>query len=146
MKLNLKNEIEAKKAKTYLLHLIEKGEFIELRKIAPKRSNQQNRYLHLLLGMLAIEYGDTLEYVKTEFYKKKWNPDIFCTTYTNPKTGEIRDDLKSSASLDTKELNISIERLRTKASQEMGIYLPDANEHEFLKHIEKEIDKYAAWI
>jgi hypothetical protein len=123
----------------------EKGYFIEQKRILPKRTNLQNAYLHLILGWFAIEYGETMEFVKVEFFKKKCNPEMFIIDRVNPKTGEIRKDLRSSVDLDTKELTTAIERFRNWSAAN-GIYLPSPNEDQFLKQIECEIEKHKEYI
>jgi hypothetical protein len=145
MKYNLTNNHEYEQAKIMLDKFHEKGYFIEQKRILPKRTNLQNAYLHLILGWFAIEFGDTMEYVKVEFFKKKCNPEMFLIDRENPKTGEIRKDLRSSVDLDTKELTIAIERFRNWSAAN-GIYLPAPNEDQFLKHIECEIEKHKEYI
>ncbi len=141
MKYNLQKNIDIQRLKTMADKLIELGSFVELKKINPKRSNQQSRYLHLILSYFATEYGESTEYIKQELFKKVVNKEIFKTEYANKKTGEVRMDWKSSAILDTGELTTAIDRFRNYASKEAGIYLPEPNEHEFLKHCEIEIDR-----
>jgi hypothetical protein len=145
MKYNLENKHEYEQAKIMLEKFHEKGYFIEQKRILPKRTNKQNAYLHLILGWFAIECGETLEFVKTEFFKKQCNPDMFIIDRLNPKTGEIRPDLRSSRDLDTKELTTAIERFRN-WSAALGIYLPAPNEDKFLKHIECEIEKHKIYL
>ena len=88
----------------------------------------------------AIEYFDTVEYVKQEIFKRIVNPEIFCMKVTNLK-GK-RTALRSSSDLDTKELTIAIERFRDYSSVELGLYLPEPNETEYLEAIEAEAQKY----
>jgi hypothetical protein len=145
MKYNLENNHEYEQAKIMLDKFHEKGNFIELKKILPKRTNLQNAYLHLILGWFAIEYGETIEFVKVEFFKKLCNPELFIIDRINPKTGEIRKDLRSSTDLDTRELTTAIERFGNWAAS-VEIYLPAPNEDKFLKHIECEIERYKEYI
>ena len=122
------------------------GYLVELKQIKPPRTPNQNRYLHLILGWFAIEYGETLEHVKQEFFKKEVNAEIFKTERTNKKTGEVRLDWKSTADLDTKELTEAIDRFRTWSSKTAGIYLPSANEESYLKQIIVEMDLQKEYI
>jgi hypothetical protein len=145
MKYNLQNNHEYEQAKIMLDKYHEKGYFIEQKRILAKRTNLQNAYLHLILGWFAIEYGETIEYIKVEFFKKKCNPEMFIIDRVNPKTGEIRKDIRSSVDLDTKELTMAIERFRN-WSATSGIYLPAPNEDQFLKQIECDIEKYKEYI
>lgn len=145
MKYNLENNHEYEQAKIRLDIYFKNGYFIELKRILPKRTNLQNAYLHLILGWFAIEFGETMDYVKVEFFKKICNPELFLIDRINPKTGEIRKDLRSSADLDTKELTTAIERFRNWSSNE-GIYLPEPNEDKFLKQIECEMERYREYL
>ena len=114
--------------------LANKQKKINLTESRKKRTYQQNRYLHLLLGWFGVETGYSLNEAK-QIYKKA-SADI----YLYEKKG--RPFMKSSAELDTKELSITIERFRNYSNIEAGIYLPSANETELLNHIERELGKY----
>ena len=145
MKFDLENPHFVDEARKLLEQLISEKKFIEIKRISPRSSDQQRRYLHLILGWLACEYGETLEYVKVEFYKKLCNPELYIIDRINPKSGEIRKDLRSSEDLTMQEKALSITRLRN-WSASIGIYLPSANEDQFLKHIEIEMEKHKEFI
>ncbi len=134
---------DLQKAKERFKWLISKGKTFELTEKRLKRSLNQNRYLHLILGWYAWEYGETREYIKQEVFKKVVNPEIFKTEYINKKTGEFREDWRSSADLDTKEMTTAINRFRDYASKEFGIYLPEPNDLINLNEIEKELSNNA---
>jgi hypothetical protein len=143
MKFDLTSEID-------VIRFREKAEY-HIRKKTPnvelteKRTNPQNSYLHLILGWFAIESGNTLEYVKQNYYKRLVNPVIFIRTKDDKYTGKT-EVLRSSADLTTAEMTTSIKRFRNWAADEAGIYLPESGEDEFLKHIQSEIQKYNLWI
>ncbi|HET8837891.1 MAG TPA: hypothetical protein VFM82_02730 [Flavobacteriaceae bacterium] len=143
---NAQIEIDIYRAEERLKWLIEKGKRFELTEKKEKRSISQNSYLHLVLTWYAIEYGDTLEYVKQEVFKKQINPDIFRTEHINKKTGEIRDDWRSTADLDTGELTTAIDRFRNYSSKEAGIYLPEPRDMVLLNQIEAEIEKFKEYV
>lgn len=109
------------------------------------RSSQQNRYLHLLLGYLAMETGNTLDYVKEVFYKRTANKELFLREKEDEILGKV-EYLRSSADLSKEEMTLSIDRFRDWSSQTAGIYLPTANEQEFLASIEYEMSRYKQWI
>ncbi len=134
--------IDVQRAKERFEWLIEKGKTFELTEKRPIRTIQQNKYLHLLLGWFALEYGEKKDYVKQHIFKKIVNTEIFKTEYINKRTGEVREDWRSSKDLDTKEMTIAIDRFRDYASIEAGIYLPAPNEKQFLEHIDKELKNY----
>ena len=146
MKFDLSNDIDVKKFDHLAKSVVEKKSFVELKKIHPVRSNQQNRYLHVLLGYFAAEYGEQMDYIKQVFFKELINTDIFKSEYTNSKTGEVREDWRSTSDLDTKELTEAIDRFRDYASKEANIYLPEPDEEQFLKSCEIEIEKQKQYI
>lgn len=120
-------------------YLLNNGKIIELKEKRKIRSLSQNNYLHLILSWFALEMGETLEYTKREIFKKEVNPDLFQFEFVNRKTGEIREDLKSTALLDTKELTTAIERFRNFASKNLGIYLPEPSDLVNLREMERQI-------
>ncbi len=126
-------------AKTRLNWLIKKGKTFEIKEIRQKRTRSQNSYMHLLFDWFALEYGETSEYVKRDIFKKIVNRDIFDTEFVNKKTGEVRQDWKSTADLNTKELTIAIDNFRNYSSKEAGIYLPEPIDLATIQNLENEI-------
>lgn len=124
--------------------LLEKKAIVELTE-KTNRSSSQNRYLHLLLGFLAIETGNTLEYVKEQFYKRTANAELFIRMKDDPIIGPT-EWTRSSAELSKEEKTLSIERLRNWSSQEAGIYLPSADEQSILQMIEVEMSKQQKYL
>lgn len=141
---DLKNPLDRERFKRRCNALFKKQGIVELSE-KTIRSNQSNRYLHLLLGYLAIETGNTLEYVKEVFYKRTANKDIFVRIKDDELLGQT-EYLRSSASLSQEEFSTSIDRLRDWSSQVAGIYLPSPNEEQFLASIEVEMSRYKQWI
>ncbi len=146
MKFNLKNPIDQQKFKARSNQLFKDGAFVELKKINQDRSLSQNAYLHLILGFFSIEYGDTIDYIKEEIFKKTVNKAIFETEFVNRKTGEIRKGIRSSSALDSREMTEAIERFRDYASREAGIYLPTPDEKEFLKQCEIDMNRVRQYL
>ena len=120
--------------------LAESGRVIELTEKKPRRSLPQNKYLHVLLAYFGTQTGNTLEWVKQQYYKKLVNPDLFIREKEDKYLGKIKV-LRSSADLDTSEFSLSIERFRNWASQEAGIYLPSADEFIIIQQMEIEIER-----
>jgi hypothetical protein len=120
--------------------LAESGKVIELTEKKPRRSLPQNKYLHVLLAYFGTQTGNTLEWVKQQYYKKLVNPDLFIREKEDKYLGKIKV-LRSSADLDTSEFSLSIERFRNWASQEAGIYLPSADEFIIIQQMEIEIER-----
>jgi len=142
---NLSIQHEREQAKTRFQFLLDNSKKIDLKVKHPKKSVSHNAYAHLLFSWFALEYGETMAHIKKEMFKKIVNPDLFLTEYVNKKTGEIRQDLRSFADLDSGETTIAIDRFRTWSSKEAGIYLPEPSDLIFLEEIEKQInnnDKY----
>jgi len=141
---DLKNPLDRERFKRRCNALYKKEGIVELSE-KTIRSNQSNRYLHLILGYLAIETGNTLEYVKEVFYKRAANKDIFVRIKDDELLGKV-EYLRSSASLSQEEFSTSIDRLRDWSSQVAGIYLPSPNEEQFLASIEVEMSRYKQWL
>lgn len=141
---DLKNPLDRERFKRRCNALFKKQGIVELSE-KTIRSNQSNRYLHLILGYLAMETGNTLEYVKEVFYKRTANKDIFVRIKDDELFGQT-EYLRSSASLSQEEFSTSIDRLRDWSSQVAGIYLPSPNEEQFLASIEVEMSRYKQWL
>lgn len=111
---------------------------VEIKLYSPKRSNPQNRALHLLLGYLSSQTGYTLEESK-ELYKNM-NRGLY--KYTKPTIdGEgIVELTKSSSKLTEAEMAKSIDKLY-KVCGENGIELPLLTNEAEMRSIEKEIAK-----
>ena len=117
MKLNLSIESDANKARVYFDKLIKDGSKIELKKISPKRTINQNSYVHALFQLWGSHFGYSMDeakqVVKTELgytYEKEYNTFLH-------KTSEMN----------TKELTELIDRFRNWSASE-GCYLPSADE------------------
>jgi hypothetical protein len=120
--------------------LAESGKVIELTEKKPRRSLPQNKYLHVILAYFGTQTGNTLEWVKQQYYKKLVNPDLFIREKEDKYLGMIKV-LRSSADLDTAEMSLSIERFRNWAAQEVGIYIPSADEAILIQQMEIEIER-----
>lgn len=141
---DLKNPLDRERFKRRCNALFKKEGIVELSE-KTARSNQSNRYLHLILGYLAIETGNSLDYVKEIFYKRNANRAIFLREKDDELIGKV-EFLRSSATLTQEEFSMSIDRLRDWSSQVAGIYLPSPNEEQFLQFIELEMSKHSKWL
>lgn len=142
---NLTNEYEVPKFKEKVAKLLSEGATVELKKVYPKRSLAQNNYLHLLLGYFGSEYGLSIEEVKLDIFKRTCNPDLFKRTHSNKKGLRV-EFLRSTAELSSAEMTTAIERFRNWSSAVAGIYLPSANEQEFLTHVKQVIEENKEYI
>lgn len=141
---NLKDPLDRERFKRRCNALFQKQSIVELSE-KMKRSSQQNRYLHLLLGYLAMETGNSLDYAKEIFYKRTANKDLFVRHKEDEFLGNI-EYLRSSADLTQEEFSVSIDRLRDWSSQVAGIYLPSPDEDQFLASIEYEMSRQQRWM
>lgn len=141
---DLGNILDRERFKRRCAALLEAGKVVELSDRS-RRTTRQNSYLHLLLGWFAVETGNTLEYVKREYFKRLVNRDIFVTEKDDRWLGRT-EDYRSTADLSSSELSTAIDRFRDWSSREAGIYLPEANEERFLKAIEVEMSRMKRYI
>lgn len=142
---NLSNPLDAQNAKTRLEMLIKRGSVVVLTEKKAKRSLPQSAYLHLLLGYFASQTGNTLEWVKQQYYKRCCNPDIFICERDDKFLGRVKY-VRSSADLNTEEMAISIERFRNWSSAEAGIYLPEATNAAHIAALQIEVEKYKTYL
>lgn len=142
---DLSNPYDREKFKRRVNALYQRQNVVELSEHKPRRTTPQNSYLHLLLGMFAMETGNTLEFVKQEYFKRLVNPDLFVERRYDKYLGEI-EVLRSSRDLNTGDMTTAIERFRNWAAAEADIYLPAPNEQEFLDSIEREMQCKRTWL
>lgn len=142
---DLSNPYDREKFKRRVNALYQRQNVVELSEHKPRRSTPQNSYLHLLLGMFAMETGNTLEFVKQEYFKRLVNHDLFVERRHDKFAGEI-EALRSSRDLNTEEMTTAIERFRNWSASEADIYLPAPNEQEFLDSIEREMQCKRIWL
>jgi hypothetical protein len=132
MKFNLKNAGEVERARAYLELLIEKQSLAEVIKVSPRRSLNQNSYLHLLLNAFGLHFGYTSEEAKLIY--KELNKNV----YAYDKRG--RTFYRSSADLTKEEMAQTIDRFRD-ASAAQGYPLPLATDQGWLREIENAIEQ-----
>lgn len=136
---NLKNPLEIDKFKDRVTELRNKGAVVELTE-KRARSLQANKYLHLMLSKFALEYGYTLDEVKTHFYKVTVNPDIYVRERVDKFSGEIYKYVRSSAELTSDEMSKSIEAFREFWLEEGGYRFPSSDEYIALLHIQHDVE------
>lgn len=144
MKYNLSSPNDQKKAFAYLNKLKQKGAKIELREIT-KRSLQQNSYLHVCITFVAMQVGSTIEYVKTELYKKQANRDLYVISKNTEKLGVI-EDIRSSTKLSKEEMAKSIDNFIEYIFQKTQIVIPPASNEEFLFWVMQEYEKQQQYL
>lgn len=141
---DLSKPLDKQKFKMRVNHLFAQGKQVELVE-KTHRTLRQNSYLHCILGILALDQGLTIDYVKRYYYKRLVNPDIFIIIKDDKIIGKV-EILRSSRELTKEEMSKSIEKLRNWASSELGCYLPSADEESLLQQAEIEIQKYRSYL
>ena len=118
MKLNLTKPDEANKAEVYFAKLLKDGAKIELKRISPPRSINQNSYLHVLFTLWGNHFGYTVEESKQvvkftlEYYYKKGDMRFYDQTST----------------MTSKELSEFVDKFRNWSASE-GLFLPSADDY-----------------
>lgn len=144
MTYNLSSELDRQKFITRGRDLLDKGVIVTLEE-KTIRSLNQNSYLHLLIGVVAMEVGTTLEDAKTVYFKRLCNRELFEKTFHDPLLNEERMTLRSTASLEKEEMSQAIDRFK-KWAAEQGIYLPEPGDRELLAQIRYEMDRQSRYL
>ena len=138
---DLTNPLHAEQFKAKVNKLYKTKAIVELTEKRAKRSIPQNKYLHLILGYFGVESGNTLEWVKREYFKKLCNKEIFVKERVDNITNQKVYYLRSSADLTIDEMTTAIERFRNWSAQEAGIYIPSPDEQDLLIIAEIETER-----
>jgi hypothetical protein len=133
---NPEKEIDVQRAVEKFKYFVKHNKVFELSAKKVPKTYPQLKYAHLIMGWFAWEYGETLEYIKLEYFKKLVNPKIFEYEFINRKTAEVRIEFKSLADISKEELTLAIDRFRDYSSKEAGIYLPEPNDLALMREIE----------
>ena len=134
---DLSNALHLESFKLRCNALVKKRVIVELTERKPRRTSQQNRYLYVIIGLLASELGETTEYVKEQYFKRLCNHEIFIRTKEDQFRGSI-EVVRSTGDLDTAEMSTAIDRFRNWAATE-GYYLPSPEDDAMLAMAEREI-------
>lgn len=140
---DLSSDFQRKSFLARMENLMEKGAVVELTEKA-FRSPNQNRYLHLLIGVVAIETGNTLEDAKKWYFKETCNPDLFHVQHRD-KMGNCIDHIRSTAELTKEEMSTAIDRFK-RWGAENGIYMPNPDDASLLKAIEIEMGRMKSYL
>ncbi len=132
MKFNTAIKSEKSEAFKYFMILINRKSLIEVKKISPKRTLNQNSYLRLIIAYFGVHFGYTPPEAKVIY--KLASPDL----YVYEKLG--RKFLRSSADLSVDEMAQSIDIFMQK-SKEQGCPLPLATDQGWLREIDNEIER-----
>jgi len=119
MKYDLSKPYQQKKAQEYLDRLIDTESKASLTKIHPRRTTDQNSYMHVLFKLWGDEYGYFMDESKVEI-------KYALGYYVQKKGGAIH--YHKTSTMDTKELTIFIDLFRD-WSNVNGLYLPTSKEY-----------------
>lgn len=143
---DLNTDIDRMRFERRVVALREKRVLVELSEKKQRRTHPQNAYLHLLIGEFAMQTGNTLDWVKQEYFKRHCNAEMFVRRRTDDLTHKEVEVLRSSRDLDTGEMTTAIDRFKQWAAMECGIDLPDAEDKEWLGYIEREMQHQREWL
>lgn len=143
MQYNLSSDLDQERFVNRANALLQKGVIVELTE-KTFRSPNQNRYLHLLIGVVAMDTGVGLEYAKREYFKRLVNKDLFVIKKSDRFAGEI-EDLRSSADLTIEEMSMAIDRFK-RWGAENGFYMPNPEDTALLKEIEIEMGRLKMYL
>ena len=138
MTYDFKIELDLLKADARWEALKRKGAVVEL--IERKtRTPRQNNYLHLIIGAVAMETGNTIEYTKEKYFKRMVNPDLFIRWKDDRLLGKT-EYLRHSSELTKEEMTQAIDKFRNWAATE-GWYLPSPDDKTLLQSVEYQMGK-----
>lgn len=143
MQYDLTSDFQRKAFLARVDYLLEKSSVVELTE-KTFRSPNQNRYLHLLLGVVAMETGNSLEDVKREYFKGMVNPDIFRSWRTDTRGNTIAV-YRSTSAVSKEEMSTAIDRFK-RWGAENGIYMPNPDDESLLKAIEIEMGRMKTYL
>lgn len=136
---NLQNPWERDHFITKVKRILAGGGVAELTEKKPTRTLAQNKYLHLIISYFASEYGCSAEYAKQHFYKCVCNQELYVVEKVS-STGVAFRDVRSSASLSTEEMSISIERFKNWSAAN-GITLPNVTDSDFILYAQQQVER-----
>ena len=140
---NLSTELDRQRFQAKCELLLKRGVVVELTE-KMQRTRQQNNYLHLLIGVVAMETGNTLAYAKEVYFKRIANPRLFVEHHTDALAGDV-EILRSSADLSKDEMQEAIDRFK-RWGAENGFYLPSPGDESLLQAIELEMARMKAYL
>lgn len=143
MQYDLSSDFQRKAFLARVDNLLDKGAVVELTEKA-FRSPNQNRYLHLLIGVVAMDTGVTLDYCKQEYFKRLCNRDIFEVVVADKFFGNT-SILRSSKDLTKEEMSMAIDRFK-RWGTENGIYMPNPDDASLLREIEVEMGRMKSYL
>lgn len=137
MKYDLTKSTDLISVQVRLNKLKSDGSVVELTKVTPKRTIQQNKYIHVLFSLFGMEFGYTLDEAKTLLKRE-------CSWCTYEKNG--KKFLRHTSQMQTDELTKFIEWIRNYSAQ-AGLYLPTSEEYlEAQIYIDNQINSHKEYL
>lgn len=143
MQYNLETPIDRERFLARCEYLLDKGSVVEMTERS-FRSPNQNRYLHLCIGVVAMETGVTLEYAKSQYFKRLVNPDVFVVVKEDAFVGSV-EALRSTTDLTKEEMSICLDKFKIWASSN-GIYIPNPGDESLLREIEIQMGRMKQYL
>lgn len=143
MQYNLSISLDRERFKAKVNKLYTKGAVVEVTEKVTKTPSQ-NRYLHLLIGVVALETGNTLEDTKQWYFKRLVNKDIFFISKVD-KLGQSIETIRSCADLTKEEMSVAIDRFK-RWGNDNGIYMPSPEDVSLLRDIEIELGRVKQYL
>lgn len=140
---DLTNALDKVRFKTRCNYLYEIGASVEMTE-KKVRTLSQNAYLHLVIGIVAMETGNTLEYTKQEYYKRLVNRELYCLTVQDKFAGQI-EVLRSSTELTKEEMSRSIDKF-VRWATENGMAIPSPEDESLLHQAEIAMGRMEKWL
>jgi hypothetical protein len=125
MKYDLSNTFDISKARVRLEHLVVKRAKISMTEFTPKRTIQQNKYLHVCIMFLANELGYTEHEAKVTIKRYFATDGHKWAVYTKGK----EMFLKSTSEYNQDEMKTLIEWIRNFALNELNCHIPTSEEY-----------------
>lgn len=140
MMYDTKNSLEVQSLQLKVEHLIARGSMVEVVEKKP-RSLKTNAYLHAILSYFGLQTGNTLDEVKSLYYKRTVNGDLFVRQKHDVLLGKDRDYLRHTSELTQDEISVSIDRFRSWSARVAEIYIPSSDEYIALLHIQHDVER-----
>lgn len=135
---DLQNSYDVEKFRSRVARLLDTGCCVELKRIFPQRTLDQNKYYQVITEYYASMMGLSKDEVQIDLFKRQLNYDLFKDEKTDFK-GNKRITLKSTTALTTKEMALAINRFRNYSAAEAELYIPSGEEYRALFYAQKVI-------
>lgn len=130
---NLASELDRARFAQRAKALMARGAPVELTEKVFKTPNQ-NRYAHLLIGLVAMEVGESIAFVKSYYFKRLCNPDIFVVEKEDKFAGKV-EKLRSFTEISKEQMTTAIDRFIRWGTQQDWV-MPAPGDESLLRELE----------